>query len=659
MPAPCTGCARLLPRRARSPTATGRRRPSIGMVFHLVSDADGDVIPIGRPIDNCYVASSATTAPLPRGSGRRDRHRRRLRGRGVPRRPEATGKRSSPTGSPAHPRRSRCTSAATTATSTSQGRLFFSGRRDFQVKIGGVRIELGEIEAAAQRCPGVYQAKALVAERDGDRVAGPVRRRGRRADPGRGCARRCARTLPRTSVPRHCSCCPGCRSARAARWTGASSRRCLNGRLDDRGRAAAARQRRTGTAPPGQCRLASAAGATLAGHALRAFRVRRSAGADLRGDADFMDAGGDSIRALIAVRMLTDAVRRSDLCVLDLLEHPTARQLGALHRHQRDRAPPPRRRKSPRSSRTPRTAARSRCPAGAAARRNLPDACSSPGPPASSAAAWCTTCWRSTDLRVLLPGPGGQRHRGRGPGRRRAGRTRPLGAALRQPPRRIRRRPGQPGLGLPTAAWRHLASTCDLVLHNGALVNLVTATPRTAGPTSRAPRRCCAWPCERRPVPVHYISTLSAVQAEARQRRQRAARGGPAVADARRRLAATARPSGSPNATWPGHAAEERPSPCSARRGAASRERPHPIPAALTHLLLVGHSPARRARPTAAIRSDYTPLDYAARPGRAPPCSTGPPGAGAARLPPAKRQTSPVRSPALARRSPRPAARVS
>src|SRR5204863_3022828 len=50
-----------------------------------------------------------------------------------------------------------------------RGRLFFSGRKDFQVKIGGVRIELVEIAVAAENQPGVRQAEVLVAEQAGGR----------------------------------------------------------------------------------------------------------------------------------------------------------------------------------------------------------------------------------------------------------------------------------------------------------------------------------------------------------------------------------------------------------------------------------------------------------------------------------------------------------
>ena len=48
-----------------------------------------------------------------------------------------------------------------------QGRLFFQGRFDRQVKLRGYRIELGEIEAALLAIEGVTQAAARLVERDG------------------------------------------------------------------------------------------------------------------------------------------------------------------------------------------------------------------------------------------------------------------------------------------------------------------------------------------------------------------------------------------------------------------------------------------------------------------------------------------------------------
>ena len=183
----------------------GPTETSIGMVFHLVSDADGDVIPIGQPIDNCYVTVlGEDRGPLPRGPGRRDRHRRGLRrrrvSRGCRRRPPG---RSSPNRFAGRIPGDRLYLSGDFGYLDEQGRLFFSGRKDFQVKIGGVRIELGEIEAAAQQGPGVYQAKALVAERDGIKSLALFAAGSERLT-AEALRDHLQRTLPRTSVPRYC-----------------------------------------------------------------------------------------------------------------------------------------------------------------------------------------------------------------------------------------------------------------------------------------------------------------------------------------------------------------------------------------------------------------------------------------------------------------------
>src|SRR5260370_15973686 len=58
----------LLPH-VRVTNGYGPTETAIGMVFHPVSDADGDKIPLGRPIDNCYVVVvDQAGRPLPRGT---------------------------------------------------------------------------------------------------------------------------------------------------------------------------------------------------------------------------------------------------------------------------------------------------------------------------------------------------------------------------------------------------------------------------------------------------------------------------------------------------------------------------------------------------------------------------------------------------------------
>jgi thioester reductase-like protein len=168
---------------------------------------------------------------------------------------------------------------------------------------------------------------------------------------------------------------------------------------------------------------------------------------------------------------------------------------------------------------------------------------------------------------------------------------------------------GQPGLGLTDAAWDHLARTCDLILHNGALVNLLFsyAAHRAANVLGTAGILRLAM--ARRPVPVHYVSTLSAVQAQAMRRPARLPED-----DA----SATVPPArGYSRSKW----VAERYLEQARRRGAPvtvlrlgevmpSEQNPHPNTRALTHLLLSAIGRLGVA-PDAEIRSDYTPVDYA------------------------------------------------
>lgn len=135
---------------------------SIGSVFHEVTDADVDSIPIGRPIDNTYVVILDENGhPVPQGTIGELHIGGDCVGAGYLQDPEKTaaafivnpfpeipGDRLYRTGDLGHHR--------------ADGKLVFIGRRDNQVKVGGVRIELGEVEGALLSHPAVREAKALV-----------------------------------------------------------------------------------------------------------------------------------------------------------------------------------------------------------------------------------------------------------------------------------------------------------------------------------------------------------------------------------------------------------------------------------------------------------------------------------------------------------------
>lgn len=567
----------------------GPTETSIGMVFHLVSDADGDAIPIGRPIDNCYVAVlGADRAPLPRGEVGEIAIGGACVGAGYHANPAATAKSFIANRFPGRIPGDHLYLSGDFGYLDEQDRLFFSGRMDFQVKIGGVRIELGEIESAAQQGPGVYQAKALVAERDGNKSVALFAAGSDRLT-AEGLRDHLHRTLPRTSVPRQVIVLPTMPLTEGGKVDWRELQAMLESRLeDDAARLAAEAQPQS-----------------WAGLALRAFRVALGQ-PELAGDMDFMESGGDSLRALVAVRMLSDEGGVPDLTMLDLVEHPTADALAELI-----------------ATRQPSAAA-----AEAEAEQMSRDA-------VLGEHVVIRTAQRGGELRtVLVTGATGfvgsrlvhDLLAGTDLRVRCLARAQSDSEAAERVADALHERGlwepgfagrlegyagdlGEPGLGLEDVAWEHLARTCDLVLHNGALVNLVFsyAAHRPANVLGTAELLRLAMAA--RPVPVHYVSTLSAVQAQAMRRATRLPEGEPSAA------APPAR--GYSRSKW----VAERYLAQARRQGACvtvlrlgevmpGGDRVHPNTRALTHLLLSGIHQVGVA-PDAAIRSDYTPVDYA------------------------------------------------
>ncbi len=145
----------------------GPSEASIGMVFHRVTGREGDHIPLGRPIDNCYaVVADGALRPLPPGTTGEILIGGACLGAGYLNDPARTAEVFVPNPLPGIPGR-RLYRTGDLGWFDEEGLLRFAGRRDRQTKVDGVRIEPGEIETAAESCPGVVQAKALTVRRGG------------------------------------------------------------------------------------------------------------------------------------------------------------------------------------------------------------------------------------------------------------------------------------------------------------------------------------------------------------------------------------------------------------------------------------------------------------------------------------------------------------
>jgi amino acid adenylation domain-containing protein/thioester reductase-like protein len=588
----------------------GPTETAIGMVFHPVSAADGDVIPLGTPIDNCYVAVTGGGGLLPRGSVGEIVIGGACMGAGYHGDPAATARAFVANRFAGQIPGERLYLTGDLGWLDDRGRLHFAGRKDSQVKIGGVRIELAEIEMAAQRCPGVRQAKAMVTERDGRRALA-LAVAGNDGLTDAGLRSELRRSLPRTSMPQHFLVLRAMPLADGGKVDTRALRALLGQRLAAAAGGSAPGGNGAGPAGHGSA-VPSAAGrdgavaaADLPGVVLAAFRAALGQ-PWLTAETDFMAAGGDSIQALLAMR---DLARRCavELSVQDLLDNPAAAQLAALIEGRRGGGAAQEEtvlmeRDSAVSARLPARAV------GRAARLRTVLVTGATGFVGSRLVydlltrtdlrVWCLT--RATDdeaarQRVIVS------MTGRGLWKTAFGeRVEAFAGEL-----------GEPGLGLDTRTWRHLARSCDLILHNGALVNFLYGyrAHRPANVTGTATLLRLAM--DERPVPLHYVSTLGALQEEAARQREKMAEDFDPV-----------------RAQWPrtGYSRSklvaERYLAQARRRGATvtvlrlgevmpSQERLYPNPLAMTHLLL---SAVHRLGlcPDATMYSDYTPVDYAA-----------------------------------------------
>ncbi|MFE5328121.1 amino acid adenylation domain-containing protein [Embleya sp. NPDC056575] len=559
----------------RVSNAYGPSEASIGMIFHEVTTEDGDDIPLGRPIDNCVaVVVDVDGRPVPPGATGEIVIGGACVGAGYHGEPHRTARRffDSPTFG-------RMYRTGDLGHLDAEGRFHFGGRVDHQIKIGGVRVEPGEIENVALACKGVRQAVALVTGSAENRerelllvITGTAAEEAVLAHLRAG--------LPRAGVPQ--------RVVVVAEMPLTEA-----GKIDRR--RLALRVERP-DAPP------AAVGADPVLAILRTA-LRRP---DFAADDDFFAAGGNSLQAVAAVVELSDRFG-TDIGVRDMVEHPTAsglRRLITQRGHDRipssadlvatdlaglvaKPAPRPARR-----GRAPRTALLTGG-TGFVGTRLLHELLER-----TDLTVLCLT--RATDdahaRQRLLDALSAQglNHTGY------AGRITAVAGDL-----------ALPDFGLTHARRRRLAEECDLIVHGGALVNLLYDYRMHREPNVLGTAELIRLAREAGGIPLHHISTLGVLHDHA------LAVGHPVSEDVDI-TAVTPPSSGYSLSKWVAerlvHAADDLPVTV-LRLGEvmpAVDTTAVPNPTALTHLLLTAFE-RLGVVPRARIRSDYSPLDTIAR----------------------------------------------
>lgn len=454
----------------------GPTEASIGMVFHHVGDDDDRSIPIGTPIDNTvavvvddhgFIAPPGMVGEIRIGGAC-------LGGGylGAPEKtaaahvdnpfPELPGDRLYRTGDLGYWRR--------------DGRLAYVGRRDDQVKIGGVRIELGEIEGALADHPDIRAGRVVVHEQGGRRelVACLI---GHGEVDTADLRRFLATRLPRQALPARLLVL----DALPLNANGKVDRRALARLATDRLEAAAAAD----------------AGFTDPTCAALAARWRATLQLAPAGPEDgFFDLGGTSLTALV---LAMDLTRHFGLriTVADIFARPTLGALAALI---------DRRRRGEETASAPVPAPEVR----------LADDIRPP----AGAAAWAPPAGR---VRVLLTGATGFVGAHLLP----ALLARPdvdlvclvraeddAAAALRLgiAADRVIVLAGDlalPQLGLGDAAWRRLAEGVDVIVNAGALVNLLHGYEAHAAANVTGVETLLRLAVTGVPKHLHQVSTLS------------------------------------------------------------------------------------------------------------------------------------------------------
>ncbi|RVK17007.1 non-ribosomal peptide synthetase [Sinorhizobium meliloti] len=194
----CTNVHRRLPS-ARLANLYGPTEAAIDVTAHDCRFEEPSSVPIGRAIANTAIRIlDDDLLPVADGVAGELYIGGAPPARGYFGRSDLTADRFLP--DPYGPPGSRLYRTGDLARRLADGEIRYCGRRDRQVKIGGVRIELGEIENALLRQPGITAACAHVWNEPAKRLVAYVVRRDPSLDGGM-IAKALGRVLPRESVP--------------------------------------------------------------------------------------------------------------------------------------------------------------------------------------------------------------------------------------------------------------------------------------------------------------------------------------------------------------------------------------------------------------------------------------------------------------------------